>query len=504
MGRLALIGGAYAARSVIANCQRSINYFPEPNSKDSPVPMTNYQRPGLKPKRYAPVPAPCRWLYRASNGVGYTVIGQNVYYISPTWTLTLLGQVTPLRTNLCSMTDNGTEILLVDGSIHGWSIDMASNVMTQIVDPTGAFTGADKVDTLDTFLLWNKPGTRQFGSTLSGQIIPFDPLYFASKARYPDLLKTLIVNRYELILLGSLKGEVFYNVGNPQFPFAGLPGSTIEHGIHAIYSLACSDLSCFWLGQDLQGQGLVFRLRSYETKVINNYAIANAISEMVAAGHSISDAIGYCYQQNGHVFYVLSFPSGNQTWVFDDSIEDVNLAWHQRCWTDPVSGSLNRVRDNCFAFINGVPCVGDWENGTLYHLDVNTYTDTVLEVSGPIQFIRTFPHSLVGMGTKGEPVLSDGKMMQYSSFMADLQCGDAPLESDGSPAKITLRWSVDRGKTFGNGVLQTAGAPGEYITAPTWSGLGANGRDWVFELAHSIAGPAALNGAWVEATVLAR
>lgn len=504
MARLALIGGAYSARSVIANCQRAINYFPEPNSKDSPVPMTNYQRPGLLPKVTGPVSAPVRGIFRASNGNGYCVIGSGVFYVSPTWVLTKIGDISALRTNLCSMSDNGTQALLVDGSPHGWSIDLANNAFAQVVDPTGAFGGADRVDVLDTFLLWNKPNSRQFGSTLAGQITPFDPLQFASKARYPDKLKSLIVNRYEIVLLGTVKGEIFYNVGNPQFAFAGLPGSTIEHGCAATYSVAASDLSVFWLGQDLQGMGLVFRLRSYETKVISNYAIANAIAEMKAAGADITDAIGFCYQQNGHVFYQLTFVSGNQTWVFDDSIEDVNLAWHQRAWTDPVAGTLNRVRDNCFGFINGVPCVGDWENGTLYQLDPNIYTDTVAGVAGPIQFIRTFPHSLIGMGPQGQPITSDGHMMQYQSFMADMGVGEGPLEADGTAAKVTLRWSVDRGKTFLNGVLQSAGAPGEYITSPTWQGLGGNGRDWVFELAHSIAGPAALNGAWVDATVLAR
>ena len=502
MARLALIGGAYSARSIIANCQRAINYFPEPNAKDAPVPMTHYQRPGLKPLVSPLASAPARCLYRASNGNGYCVIGSNVYAINPVWGLTLLGTITPFRTNPCSMIDNGVQIVLVDGSTSGWTITMATNAFALIVDGTGSFTGADRVDTLDTFVVWNKNGTRQFGSTLSGQIAPFDPLYFGTKTRYPDLLQSIIVNRYEIVLLGSLKGEIWYNVGNPLFPFSILPGSTIEHGLLAKYSLTSSDISIFWLGQDLQGQGLVFRLKGYETKVISNYAIANAIAEMRVAGADLSDAIGYCYQQNGHVFYVLSFVSGDQTWVYDDSIQEPDLAWHQRAWSDS-NGLLHRVRDNCFAFINGVPCVGDWENGTLYHLDANTYTDTISAggVPGPIQFIRTFPHILIGKGPDGRAITADGRMMKFERFTADAQAGRGPLNSDLSSPQITLRYSDDRGATFSGSILQSLGAPGEYLTQPTWSGIGV-ARDRVFELSHSIAGPVALNGAWVEASVL--
>jgi hypothetical protein len=68
-------------------------------------------------------------------------------------------------------------------------------------------------------------------------------------------------------------------------------------------------------------------------------------------------------------------------------------------------------------------------------------------------------------------------------------------------AQIWLRWSDDRGRTFGQSVLQSAGAQGEYITQPKWAGLGA-ARDRVYEIGHTIAGEAALNGAWVEGNVL--
>src|SRR5258706_13702624 len=118
--------------------------------------MTHYQAPGRKPLVTGPVAAPVRCIYRASNGNGYCIIGSGVFSVSPTWVLTQLGSITPLRSNICSMTDNGTQILLVDGSVHGWTIDLATNVFAQIVDATGAFAGADRVDVLDTFTLWNK------------------------------------------------------------------------------------------------------------------------------------------------------------------------------------------------------------------------------------------------------------------------------------------------------------------------------------------------------------
>ena len=78
------------------------------------------------------------------------------------------------------------------------------------------------------------------------------------------------------------------------------------------------------------------------------------------------------------------------------------------------------------------------------------------------------------------------------------------------PPQLALRLSVDRGRTFGNNILQTttsvANVGGDAIEAsyrilPQWQNLGV-GRWPVFELSWSFAGPAALNGAWLEADIM--
>lgn len=507
--RLPLIGGAYQARSSIASATRCVNLFPEKNPPDAIVPVTYYQRPGFVPLAGDPANLlPGRGIFRASNGAGYCVIGTGVYSIQGPpmpWGLTKLGDLLANTGKPVKFRDNGLQGLMVDGGPIGYVIDLGSNGFAPLVDPDGFFEGGAFVDYIDTFLIWSVPGTKKFKSTLSNQITPFDLTYVASKTGYPDNLQGLIVNRHEILLPGELKGEIWYDAGNAQFPFAELPGSYIEHGTGAPYSLAATDISVFWLSQDEQGLGYVFRQRGYDTKIISNHALSVAIRKMAKAS-SVADAIGYCYSQDGHAFYVLCFPSGNQTWVFDDAIGEPDLAWHQRCWTD-VNGVLNRDRSNCGAFLFNQNVVMDWENGTLYGLDLDTYQDTVNGVALGTTYLRTFQH--IGLGqtdAQGMPQTALGHMVKYEAFMADMECGQGqggPAAEDGTPTadQIWLRWSDDRGKTWGEAVLQSAGTPGQFITQPKWSGTGA-ARDRIFELSHSINGPGAINGAWVSATVL--
>lgn len=306
----------------------------------------------------------------------------------------------------------------------------------------------------------------------------FDPLAIATKNGYPDPIVTLIVMHRELWLIGALTSEVWYDAGNADFPFAEFPGAFIEHGCIAPYSIAAQDLSVYWLSQDKQGQTIVIRGASYQATRISTHAIENEISQYT----TISDAIGFIYQQEGHVFYKLTFPTANKTWVYDQTTE----LWHEEAWTDN-DGNLNRHRANCCANVYGINICGDWQNGNLYQIDPKNFTDN----GQPISRIRSFPHSQ-----------EDNKRIFHHMIVADMDVGDDPGTIDGStpfnPPVVSLRWSDTKGRSYGNALLQSLGSGGQYLTNMQWRRLGM-ARDRVYELSWSTPAITALNGAWLEA-----
>ncbi len=470
--------------------------------------MTHYQRPGLRALVSGPEALPVRGIYAASNDYtsAYVVIGAKFYKLTPNpWTLTFTGQLVSDSGLPVSMIDNGIELMLVDSSPNGYQYVLATGVFSQINtlvnDPDGFFTGATRVDTIDSFIIWNNLGPTDndlFKSTLSFQILPFDDTYFAGKVNYPGRLMTLGVNRHEILLMGAKKSEIWYDVGGAQFPFAELPGASIEHGIVAPYSWCTEDINAYWLGADLQGQGIVFKQTGYKTLRISNFALEYAIAQMAATGR-IDDAIGFTYQQNGHTFLGLQFPSGGQSWYYDSSIDNPELAWAQRAWKNPQSGLLERDRVNCCCFVNGLNLVGDYENGTIYALDSGLYVDQVAGVESGIKAIRTFPHILMGMDAATQQmVLADGQEMTFRNLTLDFEVGTGPVGS-----KVGIRVSTDRGKTFGVLSQLSSGDPGKFKTAPNWTVLGM-ARDMVIEVEYEINGQAALQGGWLDAFVLGK
>ena len=316
---------------------------------------------------------------------------------------------------------------------------------------------------------------------LTANPVAFDPTYIAAKTGYPDQLSTLAVLHREIWLLGAYESaEVWYDAGGSAFPFQIMPGVFLQHGCIAPYSVAVHDLSIFWLSIDAAGQGTVFQGVGYQAKRISTWAIANAIQQAIQAGFSIADAQGMIYKQQDHVFYVLTFPSADFTYVYDVT-EDL---WHQRVWTDPASGNAHRVRFNCCALAYNVNVCADWENGNIYTLDLGSFTDN----GTPIVRTRSFPH-----------LLNDGKRVSYDALRLDIECGDGYPATPAQVPQITLEVSDDRGRTFWTAPLQSLGAVGQYLVQPQWRQLGM-ARDRVFKVSWSEGVFTALQGAWLDVT----
>jgi hypothetical protein len=469
--RIPLVGGAYTARSVIAEAQRCLNLYPESNPQDAPTPVTHYPTPGLRLLATAPVGGVVRGLYRFSNGLGLiAVVGNKVYYVSPSWVFTLLGTI-GTTSGQVSIADNGTTAVLVDGSASGYTINLNTNAFATISDP--AFYGADRVEFLDTYLLFNKPGTPQFYTTTSNVVTPFDATYFANKSGYADPLVGIAIIHREIWLIGQLTTEVWYNVGGNAFPFARLPGTFIEQGCVAKYSIAKADTSVFWLSQNLQGELIVLQGENYQAKRVSTHAIESAW-----AGYpTVSDAIAFTYQQMGHLFYVLTFPTVNKTWCYDMATG----LWHERAYTGPDGLHEGRHLANCHSFVYNTNVVGDYSgNGQIYAFDPAVYTDNTI----PIMRRRGFPH-----------LVQDGKRIIYRALIADMEVGTDTNLSD-TPL-VSLRWSDTRGQTWNNPVTGSMGQTGQYLTSIQWQRLGY-ARDRCFELFWSANVQTALQGAFIQ------
>jgi len=371
------------------------------------------------------------------------------------------------------MADNGqhagNDLILVDGTANGYVITLSSNAFANLVDPTGLFVGSDVVQFIQTFFIFNDPGTQNFYISLA-DTATFDALDIAAKAYYADNIATIGVRQGEAWLIGDLSTEPWSLSGDPAFAFQAIPSTFIPYGCTAKYSLTFADVSLFWLSRNLQGQAIIVKSEGYQVKRVSTFALEAEFQTY----STVADCIGGTYQQNGHTFVVFHFPTADKSYAYDLSTDQ----WHQQAWTD-TDGNLHRDRAAFYANAYGAIVGLDWETGDLYRIDPTVYTD----VGNPITFIRGFPH-----------VMNDLKRLTHWVFWADMQCGTTnDLSAD---FQLNLRWSDDRGQSFGNYLQTSLGKSGEYQTSPQFQRLGLC-RDRVYELMWSADMKTALNGAYI-------
>lgn len=468
-----ILGSAYVARSVNAADNRMVNLYPEATPDGGKEAGFLNRCPGLR-LLAAVGSGPIRGMW-AVNGVGYVVSGLWLYSVSSTWSVTLLGAVS--GTGPVSMSDNGTQIFIAcnpDGFIYNTS----TNVFQQISDPD--FTGAVTVGYLDGYFVYNEPNSQKVWVTSLLDGTSIDPLDFASAEGSPDNLVSLIVDHREVWLFGTNSVEVWYNAGLADFPLTRIQGAFNEIGCAAAYSVAKLDNGLFWLGADARGQGVVYRANGYTGQRVSTHAIEYAIQSY----DTISDAIAYTYQQDGHAFYVLTFPSEGKTWVYDVATN----AWHERAGFS--GGAFTRHRSNCQMTLNGVTVVGDYENGNLYAFDLSVYADNGAAQKW-LRSWRALP-----------PGQNNLKRTAHHSLQLDCETGVGLNVGQGDDPQVMLRWSDDGGHTWSREHWVSMGRIGTYGTRAIWRRLGMTDklRDRVLEISGTDPVKIAIVGAELSVT----
>lgn len=442
------IGGAYLARSSSLDSQRLVNLYPEKDDSGIGKNVAAlYGAPGTRLLVALGGSAGVRGVWTPTSGDMIAVRGATVYRVSSGWTATSVGAM-GTTTGPVSITDNGLEAVIVDGT-NGYVLNIVTNEFTQIVD--AAFYGADKVDYLDDYLIFNRPGTGQFYITAAGSVA-FDALDFASAEGSPDVIVTFIVDHRQLIIFGTESGEIFENTGNADFPIERAGNVFIEQGCAAKFGICKIDNSIFWIGSGKTGSGIIWRLDGARPTRISTHAIEFAIQ-----GYStIADCTAFAQQQDGHSFVWFTFPTAGKTWVFDASTG----LWAERAYLDPNTRTLGRHRANCHAFFNGTHVVGDWENGNLYALDLNYYSDNGADMPA----IRASSYV-------SNP---DYRRMRHDALQVDFETGMGTQTGQGYDPQAMLDWSDDGGKTWSREHWRPIGKVGEYADRVRWKQLGTD------------------------------
>ena len=463
------IGGAYKDRSPYLNPQTCVNLFPAIDQHGGKHITSLIGTPGLKPLAQAPIGGPVRGLLFDGSNL-YAVISNRVYKIDVTWSMTEIGTVGTVA-DIVQMAHNGTQIMLIDGS-NGYIYDTAAGTFAEITDPD--FPTPSSLTYQDGYFIVSELGTDKFYISALLDGTSWDPLDFASAEAQPDAAVAIFSDHRELWIFGEETTEVYYNSGNADFPFERISGAIQQIGCGAKFSVAAGADTLFWF----DNRGFVVKAIGYQHQIVSTRHLEYEWSTY----QKTSDAIGIVYNFEGHVWYTITFPTGNKTWVYDDATG----LWHERRSYSDSGSDHGRHRMMTYAKAWGKHIAGDYSNGKIYEIDIDTYTDNgntiIRERTGPV-------------------ISNENKRLFFREFQIDFEPGvgiTSPysISVPGVDPQAMLSWSDDGGMTWSSELLAPIGKTGEYQNRAIWRQLGT-ARNRVFRVRVSDPVKVAIAGAYL-------
>jgi hypothetical protein len=267
----------------------------------------------------------------------------------------------------------------------------------------------------------------------------------------------------QIVLPGVTTGEIWYNAGTFPIPFAPDLSGSLSYGCAATFALTVVGETVIWVAKTPDGGIEVVQLQGYRPTRISTHAL-----EFEAADYPrIDDAIGQSYTEQGHTFYLLTFPSANVTWCYDTSGPE-GRRWHKRGTWISEAGVYHYFRPVFHAFAFGKHLMADRETNAIYHLS----NRLPLDVGGRV--IRRLRRSPTVQNENKRVVLTWFELLLQTGIGQDA----APF---GPPPTVMLRISKDGGRTWGDERQASAGALGAYMTRVYWARI-TQGRQIVFEV----------------------
>jgi len=455
------IGNSDESQSVIADCEFTMNWYFEQLPKGGKNSGALYPTPGFS-----------EWLsvtdigLRAGleiNGRVFAVVGGGFYELFSSATSTRWGAVVQ-DSNPAQISANGDAggQLFISSGNNGYCFDLTSNVLT--LELTGDCTMCGMLD--GYFIAFDiNTSTIRLSDLNDGT--SWDPTQFAQRSTAPDDWQCMVVVQQPagIWLIGSKTGEVWYDSGEFPFPFTLIQGAQFRFGIAAPFAFGLGGNRMTWLSRNDDGSGIVVSAQGYSPQRISTYAVELAFQEYSRTA-TIADSEMLTYQQNGHVFNVLSFPQANATWGYDQTTG----VWHQRGYWNTALMQFDfwqpRICFNAF----GKQLVGNRMTGTLSEMDTTFATEAD---GNAIRRVRRAP-----------AINQENYKIVFRRFELYLQTGIGILSGQGNIPIVMMRTSDDGGQTWLPERQASAGKMGVFYTRVYWQRMGA-ARDRVFEVSVS-------------------
>ena len=473
--KIDLLGGSYGDKYAQINSQRTVNWYTaysqsdQANDKETASDTGRMNREAGKEMRTLK-PFPVLTLLASNTGnrgrgaisirdKGFVVIDNTFYQIYIDGTLTQRGTLSASpngATNKVWMEANNENQIMLADQDYGYIYNHSTAVFTQITDVD--FPGADTLTSQDGRFIVTKNGRVYFSNLLDG--LSWDGVNVYTPSYKADKVKAVISLQEEIFNFGEETMEAYFD--DETTPFRRMARSSVQYGIIAPESLNLIANTVFLVSRYTGGQPQVIQISPNHE--INTISSENSIAWDFGKYQSLEDIYSWTFSApDGHIFYVLTIPSAEQTLVYDVTTKD----WCE--WSSKIGSQVDgtpiygRCLVNHHLFLKGKHIVTSFNNGNIYYLDWEGTTDNGDAV------IRQRDTQIFH---------SEYKQICVHELEVDMNTGVGTLSGQGSNPVMMVQISRNGGKTFGPERFMRLSKHGDYDYRAKLRTLGM-ARNWV-------------------------
>lgn len=433
--KIGLVGATSQEASLPFNAEDAINCYAVMDKTGKEV-AALYGTPGLY--TFATLGnAEIRAEFLASNGRAFAICGSQFYEVDAAGNTTLRGTLLQ-SSGIVYVDENTVQIGLCDG-VNVYMMDYATNAFAQVIGG-GLPASCGSITFIDSFFIVNENGTGKFFKSAPNDGTSWNALDFATAESSPDNLKRPIQIGGNLFLMGDFTGEIWTNTGASAFPFQKVAGGKMNTGIYAPASALEVDNTLFWVGRDKFGFGIVYRANGFTPKRIST----TPVERIIKAATDGTNIRSYSYEDDGHLFYVLTGGGLAVTLVYDVTTD----MWHKRAYLNPINGAFEQHLGACYMNAFGKHLVGDRNTGRIYVMDQETYDDN----GDPLAMERIFTH-----------ISDEEQRIRYNNLVIGAESGVGTQTGQGYDPVIELQLSYDGARTWSDIFSEPIGKAGEYL-----------------------------------------
>lgn len=442
-------------------------------SDDALVPYAGYQ----KVLEILPGRVESREIYRSVKYEHlFVVLDEFVYEIDDNFGYTIIGQLETRSGPVFIDENNSNQIAFVDG-LYVYIYDYGLHEFTRVtVDFEPGY-----ITFQDTYFIAADISSNQWRLSESGNGKSWPSLPDVNASQFigelqtkPDLMVAAIRFNRQLFIMGTKTVEIWHDVGGTLFPYQRDNTLSIDYGCLSASTIASGFGLLVWLAANEHAGPTIRVSTGGAPEEISNDGINFALDKLTKP----EDSTAFLFEEDGHVFYQITFRSDNQTFVYD---------FNTKAFFNVTNEHLGAHIAKRMAFFNNHHYFVANEEGALYNFGTE-YTSFNTSLDGTIR--KAIPRIRLTKPIR----MPDASRFCMTNMNITLEQGE-----ESTTQYFYISKSTDGGATFGNAIQKQLNDIGNRPNRLRQMNLGS-ANDCVFQFRMESLGRFVVLGATMDIT----